>query len=105
VGAVYSFALSIACAVSRNVAKMNQRIKDAAIGFTYGKAASAFFGIFQGRCTFFAIAFSVIGCYGWLILGRDLTSFAMFTTAIYGLLVAHSWKEDIAEQRQIQNQK
>jgi hypothetical protein len=105
VGAVYSFALSTACVASRNVAKMNQRIKDAAIGFTYGKAASAFFGVFQGRCTFFAIAFSVIGCYGWIVLGRDLTSFALFAGAIQSLLVVHSWKSDIMEQREIQNQK
>lgn len=61
---------------------------------TGGNAASGFFGVFQGRCTFFAIAFSVVGCYGWLVLGRDLTSFALFSGAIQALLVVHSAKED-----------
>lgn len=68
---------------------------------TTGGIASSFFGVFQGRCTFFAIVFSVIGLYGWLVLGRDLTSFALFAGSIQALLIAHSWKEDIAEQRQI----
>jgi hypothetical protein len=69
---------------------------------TTGGVASSFFGLFQGRCTFFAISFSIIGCYGWL-QGRDLTSFAVFAGAIQGLLIAHSWKEDIAEQNEIRN--
>jgi hypothetical protein len=70
---------------------------------TSGTVATAFFGIFQGRCTLAAICFSVVGVYGWLH-GRDLTSFAAFVTVVQGLLVVHSWKEDVAEQRQIRNQ-
>ena len=61
---------------------------------TTGNVASAFFGIFQGRCTFFAIAFSAIGCYGWLVLSRDLTSFALFAGAIQALLVVRSATQD-----------
>jgi hypothetical protein len=67
-----------------------------------GNAASGFFGIWQGRCTFFAIAFSAIGCYGWLVLNRDLTSFALFAGAIQALLVVRSASQDYHE-RQTQN--
>ena len=66
-----------------------------------GGVATAFFNIFQGRCTLAAICFSVVGVYGWLH-GKDLTSFAAFVTVVQGLLVIHSWKEDVAEQRQVQ---
>jgi hypothetical protein len=69
-----------------------------------GNAASTFFNIFQGRCTLAAICFSVAGVYGWLH-GKDLTSFALFVTAVQGLLVLHSWKEDIAEQQGIRHDK
>lgn len=65
----------------------------------YGEAASGFFGIFQGRCTFFAIAFSAVGCYGWLVLGRDLTSFALFAGAIQALLVVRSASQDYHERQ------
>jgi hypothetical protein len=61
---------------------------------TYGHAAQAFFGIWQGRCTFFACLFSVIGCYGWLRLNRDLTSFALFAGAIQSLILAKSVSDD-----------
>lgn len=70
---------------------------------TSGSTASTFFNIFQGRCTFAAICFSTAGVYGWLH-GRDLTSFALFVTAVQGLLVLHSWKEDVVEQKQIWHQ-
>jgi len=67
-----------------------------------GSATAKFFSIFMGRCTFFAIVFTIVGLYGWLKLNRDLTSYALFVTAIQGLLVLHSWKEDVAEQKQVQ---
>jgi hypothetical protein len=67
---------------------------------TTGNVASTFFNMFQGRCTFAAICFSTTGVYGWLH-GKDLTSYALFVTAVQGLLVIHSWKEDVAEQREI----
>jgi uncharacterized membrane protein YedE/YeeE len=69
-----------------------------------GDVASTFFNVFQGRCTFAAICFSIAGVYGWLH-GRDLTSFALFVTAVQGLLVLHSWKEDVAEQRDVRHDK
>jgi hypothetical protein len=69
---------------------------------TSGNVAVAFFRMWMGRCTFFATAFSVVGCYGWLH-GRDLTSFAVFAGAIQALLLAHSAKEDY-NQRQGQQQ-
>jgi len=68
-----------------------------------GGVASTFFNLFQGRCTFAAICFSIAGVYGWLH-GKDLTSFALFVTSVQGLLVLHSWKEDVAEQHQIVKQ-
>jgi hypothetical protein len=68
-----------------------------------GGAVQKFFGFWNGRCTFFACAFSVVGCYGWLVMGRDMTSFALFAGAIQALLVAHSYKEDVAQQNQSQN--
>jgi hypothetical protein len=67
-----------------------------------GGIAAKFFGLFMGRCTFFAIAFSAVGLYGWLVLARDLTSFALFAGAIQALLLAHSYKEDVASQNQQQ---
>jgi hypothetical protein len=83
-------------------------IKDRAIGVAQkvmqGGAVRSFFGFWNGRCTFFACAFSVVGVYGWLVLNRDLTSFALFAGAIQALLVAHSWKEDVAAQNQAQQQ-
>lgn len=78
------------------------KVKTAFNTATTGGAAARFFGLFQGRCTFFAIVFSIVGLYGWLVLNRDLTSFALFAGSIQALLIAHSWKEDIAEQRQVQ---
>lgn len=65
-----------------------------------GNVASTFFNMFQGRCTFAAICFSTAGIYGWLH-GKDLTSFALFVTAVQGLLVLHSWKEDVSEQQDV----
>lgn len=69
-----------------------------------GKYADAFFGLWKGRCTFFAIVFSIVGLYGWLVLSRDLTSFALFAGAIQALLLAHSAKEDWNSQQQAQQQ-
>lgn len=69
-----------------------------------GSIASKFFGLWMGRCTFFAIVFSAVGLYGWLVLGRDLTSFAVFAGSIQALLLAHSYKQDLNDQAQAQNQ-
>lgn len=61
------------------------------------------FNMFMGRCTFFAIVFTVCG----LILafkGKLDANYSIFVTAIQGLLVVHSWKSDINDQRQAQQQ-
>jgi len=59
---------------------------------------AAFFNFFQGRCTFFAIAFSVVGCI-LAFRGKLDGNYALFVTAIQGVLVAHSCKEDWHQQR------
>lgn len=82
---------------------MHQGTKRVIQSFTTGGVASAFFGIFQGRCTLAAICFAVVGVWGWLH-GKDLTSYSIFVAAIQGLLVLHSWKSDVAEQRSIGQQ-
>lgn len=71
---------------------------------TQAGAIAPLFNMFQGRCTFFAIVFSITGLIGWL-KGKDLTSYALFVTAIQGLLVLHSWKSDLAEQWAVRNNK
>ena len=68
-----------------------------------GGAVQKFFGFWNGRTTFFAIAFSIAGVYGWLRLNRDLTSFALFAGAIQALLVARSMSQDYHD-RQTQDQ-
>jgi hypothetical protein len=77
-----------------------EKAQDTALKAMQGGAMSAFFGFWNGRCTFFATAFSIVGVYGWLVLGRDLTSFALFAGAIQALLLAHSAKEDYFQQQQ-----
>jgi len=84
-------------------------LKDHAIGVAQkamqGGAVRSFFGFWNGKCTFFAIVFSVIGVYGWLVLNRDLTSFALFAGAVQALLTVHSIKEDhFQAQAQVQQQ-
>ena len=77
---------------------MIQVIEKILVGFTDGTAAAKFFGIFQGRCTLAAICFSTVGIYGWLH-GHELASYTAFVTVMQGMLVLHSWKSDIHEQR------
>lgn len=61
------------------------------------------FNLFMGRCTFFAIVFTIVGIIGWF-RGRDLTSYALFVGAVQALLVVHSWKQDVNDQKQAQQQ-
>ena len=84
--------------------QLSPKVEKAAQRAMAGGALSKFFSIFMGRCTFFAIIYSIVGIYGWLVLGRDLTSFALFMGASQSLLVLHSWKEDVAEQKAVQQQ-
>jgi len=81
---------------------MYQGIRKVGQAFITGNVSSAFFNIFQGRCTLAAICFSVVGVYGWFN-GKDLSTFTVFVGAIQSLLLLHSWKEDVAEQRQIRD--
>ena len=58
----------------------------------------AIFNFFQGRATTFAIVFTVAG----IILafrGKLDTSFVALVAAIQALVFAHSWKEDVHDQR------
>jgi hypothetical protein len=74
-------------------------VKNAAQKISTNGVVAPIFNLFQGRCTFFAIVFSIVG----IVLafrGKLDANYAMFITAIQGLLVLHSWKEDIAEQRE-----
>ena len=41
-----------------------------------------------------AIAFSIVGAYGWLVRGRDLNCFALFAGAIQALLTVKSGLQD-----------
>jgi hypothetical protein len=68
----------------------------------YGPIA-ALFTVFQGRCTFFAIVFTVAGIWGF-VHHYDLTSYALFVGAIFTGLVAHSTKEDWMSIKQSQQQ-
>jgi hypothetical protein len=55
-----------------------------------------FFNLFGGRCTAFAVTFTVCG----IILafhGKLDMTYIAFVGAIQSLLVAHSWKEDFYE--------
>lgn len=56
----------------------------------------AFFGFFGGRCTFFAIAFFVVGLYLALV-GKLTTEYVALAGTIQGLILAHSAKEDYHE--------
>ena len=80
----------------------NKKIQGIAQRALSGGVVSKFFSFWNGRCTFFAIAFSIVGLYGWLVLGRDLTSFALFAGAMQALLIAHSTKEDYFQGQQQQ---
>ena len=62
-------------------------------GFT-----ASFFNFFQGRATTFAIAFAVVGI-ALAFRGKLDANYALFVTAIQGLIFAHSCKEDWHEQK------
>jgi len=77
---------------------MLKALKDAQVEVAQSGITAAFFNFFQGRATAFAIIFTVAG----LILafrGKLDANYALFVTAIQGLIFAHSCKEDWHEQR------
>ena len=59
---------------------------------------ATFFNFFQGRATAFAILFAGVGI-RLAFMGKLDSNYALFVTAIQSLVVAHSWKEDIHDQR------
>ena len=76
------------------------KVKTKALEALQGGAIRKFFGFWNGRTTFFAVVFSIAGVYGWLKLGRDLTSFALFAGAIQTLLTVKSGLQDYHERQQ-----
>src|ERR1700674_5727910 len=82
-------------------------VKAGAVGLLAGGLSAGFFNFFQGRSTFFALVFLLMGLafaataiWGFLH-GKDLTSLAsvvssmaLFMGALQALLFAHSAKED-----------
>jgi len=59
---------------------------------------ASLFNFFQGRATAFAILFSIVGI-RLAFMGKLDANFALFVTAIQGLIFAHSCKEDWHEQK------
>jgi hypothetical protein len=82
--------------------KLNQILNNAKASLQFGPIA-AVFSFFQGRATFFALIFTVAG----IVLafkGKLDANYALFVTAIQGLVFAHSIKEDYFGMRQNQQQ-
>jgi len=65
---------------------------------------ASLFNFFQGRATAFAILFSVVGI-RLAFMGKLDSNYAMFVTAIQGLIFCHSCKEDWHEQRMAELEK
>lgn len=58
----------------------------------------ALFNFFQGRATFFAIVFTIAGV-TLAFKGKLDANFVALIAAIQALIVVHSWKQDIHDQR------
>jgi hypothetical protein len=78
-------------------------LKSAETQISNSGITASFFNFFQGRATAFAILFTIFGIVGFL-KHYDLTSYALFVTAVQGMVFAHSCKEDWAsiKRQQIQ---
>jgi hypothetical protein len=59
---------------------------------------ASIFNFFQGRATAFAILFAVVGI-RLALMGKLDANYALFVTAIQGLIFCHSCKEDWHEQK------
>lgn len=79
--------------IGRAVGRVKTDISTAVSVYQGLGLTASFFSFFQGRCTFFAILFSVCGLIGFF-KHYDLTSYALFVGAIQAMIVAHSAKED-----------
>lgn len=73
--------------------QLPSKVKSLASEVSSSGITASFFNFFQGRATAFAILFTICG----LILafrGKLDANYALFVTAIQGLVFAHSCKED-----------
>lgn len=57
------------------------------------------FNFFQGRATAFAIVFSIVGIV-LAFMGKLDANFSLFVGSIQALVFAHSWKEDVRDQKE-----
>ncbi|HZS43340.1 MAG TPA: hypothetical protein VFA52_03955 [Candidatus Paceibacterota bacterium] len=83
---------------------MFEKLKIGFVALTNRSLVAPIFNLFSGRCTFFAIVFTVVGI-KLALIGKLDANYALFVGAIQSLLVLHSWKEDIAEQNEIKRMK
>jgi hypothetical protein len=65
---------------------------------------NALFKLFMGRCTFFAVVFTVVGII-LAFVGKLTAEFVALVGAIQALLVIHSTKEDLADLRSVERDK
>jgi hypothetical protein len=73
-------------------------LRDAINNVQQSGVVASFFNFFQGRATAFAIVFTVVGI-RLAFMGKLDSNYALFVTAVQGLIFAHSCKEDWHEQR------
>jgi hypothetical protein len=69
---------------------------------SYG-LVGALFGVLQGRCTTFAIVFTACGIV-LAFFGKLTADYVALVGAIQALILAHSYKQDVADQSQAQQQ-
>ena len=73
-------------------------LKNAAANLQQSGVVASLFNFFQGRATAFAILFAGVGI-RLAFMGKLDANYALFVTAIQGLVFAHSFKEDLHEER------
>lgn len=73
--------------------KLKDRLKSAEQAALSSGVVGKLFSFFQGRATAFAIVFTIVGC-TLAFKGKLDANFALFVTAIQGLVFAHSLKQD-----------
>lgn len=78
--------------------KIPSILKKVEVDLQQSGAVASFFNFFQGRATAFAILFSAVGI-RLAFMGKLDANYALFVTAIQGLIFAHSCKEDWHEQK------
>ena len=81
-----------------NLMKLPVSIRNTVLIAQQDGVVASFFNFFQGRATAFAIVFAGVGI-RLAFMGKLDSNYALFVTAIQGLIFAHSCKEDWHEQR------